>query len=115
MRTDLLVNDFTLEQLRQIYCSVDDFKRNYIMSWMLLVHSFTQKKHMKGNIYNVGLSEANLSKKELCLKIKDQIPDFSIFDEFNKDPDQRNYIVSNAKIEKLVLNLNIQSNMELQN
>ena len=42
---------------------------------MLLVHSFLFKKRsdMKGNIYNVGLSEANLSKKELCLKIKDQI------------------------------------------
>ena len=55
---------------------------------------------MKSNIYNVGLSEANLSKKELCEEIQRQIPNF-VFLEANvgKDQDQRNYIVSNEKIE----------------
>ena len=56
---------------------------------------------MKGNIYNVGLSEANISKFELCERIKMQLPNFVFVDEkIGKDPDQRNYIVSNAKIEK---------------
>ena len=55
---------------------------------------------MKGQPYNVGLSDANLSKMELCLEIKKQVPDFTIMEAaVGKDPDQRNYIVSNAKIE----------------
>jgi nucleoside-diphosphate-sugar epimerase len=55
---------------------------------------------MKGQVYNVGLSEANVSKKELCETIQKQIPDFMFLDApIGKDPDQRNYIVSNAKIE----------------
>ena len=56
---------------------------------------------MKGQIYNVGLSEANLSKRELCERIQKHVPEF-IFQEakIGKDPDQRNYIVSNEKIEK---------------
>ena len=54
---------------------------------------------MKNNIFNVGLSNANISKKELCEKIKKFIPDLEIIEkEFVKDPDQRNYIVSNKKI-----------------
>ena len=55
---------------------------------------------MKGQIYNVGLSEANVSKKELCQFIQWQVPDFKFIDApIGKDPDQRNYVVSNAKIE----------------
>ena len=55
---------------------------------------------MKSQIYNVGLSDANVSKKELCEKIQIQVPDFTFIDApIGKDPDQRNYIVSNAKIE----------------
>tara|TARA_B100001564_G_C20373894_1_gene549178 strand:+ start:76 stop:339 length:264 start_codon:yes stop_codon:yes gene_type:complete len=55
---------------------------------------------MKSQIYNVGLSSANVSKFELCKKIAEQVPGF-VFLEHNhaKDPDQRNYVVSNAKIE----------------
>ena len=56
---------------------------------------------MKNNIFNVGLSNANLSKVELCNVIKKKVKDFVFFEEkINKDPDQRNYIVSNEKIEK---------------
>jgi nucleoside-diphosphate-sugar epimerase len=57
---------------------------------------------MKGKAYNVGLSTANISKKELCEAIKQFIPDFYIAEsEINEDPDKRNYIVSNAKLESL--------------
>ena len=56
---------------------------------------------MKGEVYNVGLSDANLSKKELCLAIQKHIPEFQFIESsLAKDPDQRNYIVSNEKIEK---------------
>jgi nucleoside-diphosphate-sugar epimerase len=55
---------------------------------------------MKGEAYNVGLSDANLSKIELCEVIKKQVPNVTIMEaEIGKDPDQRNYIVSNEKIE----------------
>ena len=56
---------------------------------------------MKNNIYNLGLSNANISKKNLALLIKKHISSLSIVEEeFTKDKDQRNYIVSNDKIEK---------------
>ena len=56
---------------------------------------------MKNNIYNVGLSDANLSKFELCKEIKKKIPDFHFMEaNIGEDPDKRNYIVSNKKIEK---------------
>ena len=56
---------------------------------------------MNNNVYNVGLSNANISKLELCQIIKKNVPDFVYIDEpIGKDPDQRNYIVSNEKIEK---------------
>jgi nucleoside-diphosphate-sugar epimerase len=55
---------------------------------------------MRGNIFNVGLSTANVSKRELCEHIKLQQPDFVFLEApVGKDPDQRNYIVSNAKLE----------------
>ena len=54
---------------------------------------------MKDNIFNVGLEDTNISKKELCIAIKKHIPTFDFFENnFTKDPDQRNYIVSNQKI-----------------
>jgi nucleoside-diphosphate-sugar epimerase len=57
---------------------------------------------MRGQVYNLGNTSANVNKMELCLAIKKQIPDFYItVSEINKDPDQRNYIVSNEKLESL--------------
>ena len=54
---------------------------------------------MKGDSYNVGLYDANISKKEVCEHIQKQLPEFVFIDEqISKDPEQRNYIVSNEKI-----------------
>ena len=56
---------------------------------------------MKGEPYNVGLSDANLSKHELCERIQQQLPKFVFLEsQVGKDPDQRDYIVSNEKIER---------------
>ena len=105
MRLDLLVNDFTYRAFSQKYIVLFEahFKRNYIhvrdvaRAFLFSIDNFDK---MKNTMYNVGLSTANLSKMELCLEIKKQIPDFFIAEsEINKDPDQRNYIVSNDKIE----------------
>jgi nucleoside-diphosphate-sugar epimerase len=107
MRLDLLVNDFTYRAFSDRYIVLFEahFKRNYIhirdvvKAFCFSIENFDL---MKNQPYNVGLSSANLSKLELCDKIKEEIPSFYVTtSEFNKDPDQRNYIVSNEKIEKL--------------
>ncbi len=105
MRLDLLVNDFTYRAVTDRFVVLFEahFKRNYIHVRDVaraFVHALDHFDAMKGQPYNVGLSDANLSKMELCLEIKKQIPDFTIMEApVGKDPDQRNYIVSNAKIE----------------
>ena len=63
---------------------------------------------MKNQTYNVGSNDANLSKWELCDEIKKQIPEFYFVEaEVGEDPDKRDYIVSNAKIEKTGFKPNI--------
>ena len=106
MRIDLLVNDFVYRAIhdRFIILFESHFKRNYIHIrdvTRAFLHAINNLDKMKGEVYNVGLSEANLSKRELCERIQKYVPDF-IFQEalVGKDPDQRNYIVSNEKIEK---------------
>ncbi|CAM8659898.1 WcaG Nucleoside-diphosphate-sugar epimerases [Oxalobacteraceae bacterium] len=105
MRIDLLVNDFTYRAVhdRFVVLFESSFKRNYVHVRDVsraFQHAILNFDKMKGQIYNVGLSEANISKKELCEAIKKQVPDFTFVDApVGKDPDQRNYIVSNAKIE----------------
>lgn len=105
MRIDLLVNDFTYRAVhdRFVVLFESSFKRNYIHVRdiaRVFMHGIENYEKMNGQIYNVGLSDANVSKKELCEAIKKQVPDFTFIDApIGKDPDQRNYIVSNAKIE----------------
>ena len=106
MRIDLLVNDFVYRAIhdRFIVLFESHFKRNYIHIrdvTRVFLHAIQNLDIMRGQIYNVGLSNANLSKRELCERIQAFVPDF-IFQEalVGKDPDQRNYIVSNEKIER---------------
>jgi nucleoside-diphosphate-sugar epimerase len=106
MRLDLLVNNFTFRALTDGFVIVFEghFKRNYIhlldvVQAFLL--SINRPKVFSGEVFNVGLSEANISKWELCERIKSRVPRFVFLESsFGKDPDQRNYIVSNNKIEK---------------
>ena len=105
MRIDLLVNDFTYRAVndRFVVLFESHFKRNYIHVRdvsRVFQHALNNYDKMKGQIYNVGLSDANVSKRELCVHIQKQRPDFVFIEApVGKDPDQRNYIVSNAKIE----------------
>jgi nucleoside-diphosphate-sugar epimerase len=106
MRTDLLVNDFTYRAVHDGFVVLFEphFKRNYIHVRdvaRVFMHAMDYFADFRGQIFNVGLSEANLSKAELCHRIQQILPRFSfIASEIGKDPDQRNYIVSNEKIEK---------------
>ncbi|MFC2014586.1 NAD-dependent epimerase/dehydratase family protein [Chloroflexota bacterium] len=105
MRLDLLVNDFTYRAVTDHFIILFEahFKRNYIHIRDVVkafIYCMENFEGMKGEVYNVGLSDANLSKWELCEEIKKQITDFYFIEaEVGEDPDKRNYIVSNAKIE----------------
>ncbi|MDD2708936.1 MAG: NAD(P)-dependent oxidoreductase [Verrucomicrobiae bacterium] len=105
MRLDLLVNDFTYRAVTDRFMVLFEphFKRNYLHvrdAAGAFLHAIKHYADMKGRPYNVGLSDANLSKWELCEEIKKQVPDFQFpVSEVGQDPDKRNYIVSNARIE----------------
>jgi nucleoside-diphosphate-sugar epimerase len=105
MRIDLLVNDFTYRAVHDRFVVLFEasFKRNYIHVRDIaraFMHGIDNYEKTNGQIFNVGLSDANVSKKELCQVIQKQVPEFTFIEApIGKDPDQRNYIVSNAKIE----------------
>lgn len=105
MRLDLLVNDFTYRAVtdRVVVLFEAHFKRNYIHVRDIaraFVHGIRNFAAMKGRPYNVGLSDANLSKYELCEVIRTVVPAFQfIRAEIGEDPDKRDYIVSNERIE----------------
>lgn len=106
MRLDLLVNDFTYQAVTagKIELFESHFMRNFIHVRDIaagFIHSLNHFEEMKNEPYNMGLSDANLSKMELCLEIKKFVPEFKIIEsKEGKDPDKRDYIVSNEKIEK---------------
>jgi nucleoside-diphosphate-sugar epimerase len=105
MRIDLLVNDFVFRAVtdRVVVLFEAHFKRNYIHIRDVaraFMHAMDRFDDMKGRPFNVGLSDANLSKAELCELIKAQIPGFQYLEaSVGEDPDKRDYIVSNARIE----------------
>lgn len=107
MRMDLLVNDFTYQAFknRSIILFEDHFRRNYIhvrdvaKAFMFGIDNYTT---MKGEPYNVGLSTANLTKRQLAEKVKEYVPELYIHSAaIGEDPDKRDYLVSNDKIEGL--------------
>jgi nucleoside-diphosphate-sugar epimerase len=105
MRLDLLVNDFVYRAVvdRFVVLFEQQFKRNYLHvrdGARAFLHALGNYEAMKGRPYNVGLSDANFTKWELCQVIQKYVPDFTyMVAEVGKDPDQRNYIVSNKRIE----------------
>lgn len=106
MRTDLLVNDFVWQAVtrKSVVLFEPHFKRNFIHVRdvaLAFLHVLDEWAEVKDNVYNVGLSDANLSKLELCEIIATHVPGFAYpVAEFAKDPDGRDYIVSNAKFER---------------
>ena len=105
MRTDLLVNDFVHKAINDGYLVLfqSHFKRNYIHvkdianTFLFGIENYDK---MNNDVFNVGLSTANLSKRELADKVKEYIPKLVIVEnDFSSDFDNRNYIVSNDKLE----------------
>lgn len=105
MRLDLLVNDFTWRAVndKAVVLFEAHFRRNFIHVrdvTKAFVHVIDNFEAMKGEAYNVGLSEANLSKAQLCARIAEHVPGFTYIEApVGEDPDKRDYIVSNAKLE----------------
>ena len=106
MRTDLLVNDFVYKLLTDRYITLFEHKfvRNFIhiqdvsraFEYMIdNYHTFNNE------IFNLGLSDENITKKQLVEKIQSHIPNTSVnYSDYYVDPDKRDYIVSNEKIEE---------------
>lgn len=106
MRLDLMVNDFVYRAVTDGFLVIfeKDFKRNYVHiedvaeCFCFCLEHFEE---LKGEAYNVGLNNANLSKAELAIKIKEYVPSLYIhYAEVGSDPDRRNYIISNEKINR---------------
>lgn len=104
MRLDLLVNHFVYVAYKEGYLVIfeKDFKRNFVHLRDVadcMVHCIRNADRMKGQVYNVGLDSANLSKEELALKIKEYVPKFYLhFAPIGQDPDKRNYVVSSRRL-----------------
>jgi nucleoside-diphosphate-sugar epimerase len=106
MRTDLLVNNFVYNAIKKKKLKIFEghFRRNFIhvkdvvRAIIFTINNFNK---LKSNVYNLGLSSANITKIILANKIKKIFKDLKIEIVRNKkDPDQRDYFVSNKKIEK---------------
>ena len=106
MRSDLLVNNFVYTAVKKKKLTIFEphFRRNFIhVRDVINAIIFTMKNfnRLKGNVYNLGLSTANISKIMLAKKIQKQYKKLKIQIVTNrKDPDKRDYFVSNKKIEK---------------
>jgi nucleoside-diphosphate-sugar epimerase len=107
MRRDLLVNDFVYRAVRDrsLVLFEEHFRRNYIhvrdvaKAFLFGINNYDK---MKGEAFNVGLSSANITKRQLAEKIQEYVPELYIHSaEIGEDPDKRDYIVSNEKIESL--------------
>jgi nucleoside-diphosphate-sugar epimerase len=106
MRLDLLVNDFTWKGVNDRYIVLYEkhFKRNYIhvqdvaQAFILAIQKYDE---MQGQSYNVGLSSANLSKFELAQIVQKHTGCELIEAPYMEDPDKRDYLVSNEKIEAM--------------
>lgn len=107
MRTDLLVNDFVYRAVfdRSLILFEGHFMRNFLHvrdAANAFIFALDNFEKMKGRTYNCGLTSANMSKIELCEKIKEHIPSFVYIEaQTQQDPDKRNYIVSNERIESM--------------
>ncbi|MCL2513258.1 MAG: NAD(P)-dependent oxidoreductase [Oscillospiraceae bacterium] len=106
MRTDLMVNDFVYRAFNDRTAVIFEghFNRNFLHirdaagAFIYAVQNFEK---MKGLPYNCGLSSANMSKIQLCEKIKEHLPSFVYVEApVGEDPDKRNYIISNERLEK---------------
>ena len=106
MRSDLLVNNFVQKSVHDGRIDIFEpkFRRNFIHIRDVvkgIIFTIKNFNKLKNNVYNLGLSSANITKLDLAKKIKKQKKNLIIrIIKNRKDPDKRDYFVSNRKIEK---------------
>lgn len=120
MRTDVMLNHFVFKAVSDGYLVVfeKDFKRNFVHVQDIadcFSHGLDNFDKMKGQAYNLGIDSANVTKKELCDKIKYYVPKFNVvYQEIGSDIDKRNYIVSNDKLRKAGFEAKVGINQGIQ-
>tara|TARA_B100000767_G_scaffold265066_1_gene280708 strand:- start:886 stop:1818 length:933 start_codon:yes stop_codon:yes gene_type:complete len=106
MRSDVMVNNFVFNALKDKKLKLFEphFRRNFIHVRDVvdcILYTINNFKKMQNNIYNAGINSANITKLQLAQLIKKQIKDLKLSTiKGIKDPDQRNYFVSNDKLKK---------------
>ena len=106
MRSDVMVNNFVFNAIKDKKLKLFEphFRRNFIHVRDVvdcILYTINNFKKMKNNIYNAGLNSANITKMQLAQLIKKQIKNLKISTiKGIKDPDKRNYFVSNDKLKK---------------
>jgi len=104
LRLDLLVNYFTYMAFTEGYLVIfeKDFKRNFVHVRDVadcMIYCIKNSGKMAGRPYNLGNDDANMSKEELAMCIKEYLPNFYIhYANVGNDPDKRNYVVSNQRL-----------------
>lgn len=104
MRIDLMVNEFVWRAVndRAVVLFESHFRRNFVHIrdvCSAFLHAIDNYDAMRGQAFNCGLSSANMTKVALCRKIAEHVP-FEFYESATgHDPDRRDYIVSNAKLE----------------
>lgn len=105
MRLDLMVNEFVWRAVhdRAVVLFESHFRRNFVHIRDVVaafLHAIDNYDTMNGQAFNCGLSSANMTKRQLAEKIKEHVPAFEIYESATgHDPDRRDYVVSNAKLE----------------
>ena len=105
IRLDLMINDFVYQAIKNEVLIVyeGDAKRSFIHVRDLaraLVFAVENFQNMRNEVYNIGSEKLNNTKREIAQKIKEKVNYYLDFVDFVKDPDQRDYEVSYAKIRK---------------
>ncbi len=106
IRLDLLINDFVYKALTEGYLVVYEshFKRTFIhvrdMARAFLF-AIDNAYKMAGQTYNAGSEEMNLSKQDVCEKIRSKINCHVHYADVGEDLDKRDYEVSYEKINSL--------------
>ncbi len=104
MRLDLSFHKMVMDALtnKSIVLSEGNYTRNYIYIGDIaraFQHAIENYDNMKGEVYNLGSDEANISKMDLAKKVASHIPNTLIYENNQeKDQDKRNYLVSNEKL-----------------
>lgn len=105
VRLDLMINNFVYQAIKNKALIVyeGDAKRSFIHVRDLaraLVFAVENFQNLKNEVYHIGSENLNITKREIAQRIKEKVDYYLDFVDFDKDPEQRNYEVSYAKIQK---------------